>query len=143
MLPNRYLIIFTTKDLIILGNFLRSVANSNLPIICLSASKNLQNLHLQKCALLLHFYVTIFSKMKIILRNIFKTISCRKNMKLLSFKICQNLHNLYKNLSRKNLPFRPKIFADFCENFICKENWKSAILRKICRVGNTEWKLCM
>ena len=39
-----------------------SVANSNLPKICLSASKNLQNLHLQKCALLLHFYVTIFAK---------------------------------------------------------------------------------
>ena len=49
-----------------------SVANSDLPKICLSASKNLQNLHLQKCALLLHFYVTIFSKMKIMLRNIFK-----------------------------------------------------------------------
>ena len=68
-------------------------------------------------------------------------------MKLFSYKICQNLHNLYKNLSfiskNKNLSFRPKICADFCENFICNQSWKSAIFRKICWVGNTDlfWKL--
>ena len=58
-----------SRFVLILGHVITregSVANSDLPKICLSASKNLQNLHLQKCDLLLHFYVTIFLKVKII-----------------------------------------------------------------------------
>ena len=87
-----------------------SVANSNLPKICLSASKNLQNLHLQKCALLLHFYVTIFSKMKIMLRNIFKKFSVEK------------IWNFYHTKSAKTCTICIKI----C-HFLSKE--------KICRLG--------
>ena len=90
-----------------------SVANSNLPKICLSASENLQNLHLQKCALLLHFYVTIFSKMKIMLRNIFKKFSVEK------------IWNFYHTKSAKTCTICTKISHFLSKEEICRLGQKS------------------
>ena len=92
---------------------LTSVANSNFPKICLSASKNLQNLHLQKCALLLHFYVTIFSKMKIMLRNIFKKFSVEK------------IWNFYHTKSAKTCTICIKICHFLSKEKICHLGQKS------------------